>query len=295
MQWTGDVARGSWIAPRLHGWGTVNSTVPAGFDAYARIFHPFRASRGEQGNDWTWTELAEHTGRVLHPLAQAANLLGSQEYSTVSDWSVGFPHFGFLPPVSLAALVEPLRAATSTPNDVTIGVWDGWGELSPETMSVFAWFAEPHGSPEAAAKTKALEGELREHKSADVSAEVARAVHTGSFGDPRPLVLQLPGRDYVLLTTALDELADPIWPYRAGIGWIPDSLPFGGSGPMPQLIWPADRAWCIASEIDFDSTVVGGSRSLINEIVTSGLEALAVPEDGDLSENGDLINPKPPH
>ncbi len=293
MKWTGDVGRGSWIGARLRGWGTVSSTTPAGFDAYARIFHPFRASRGEQSDDWTWAELAERTGRTFHPLAQAANLLGSHEFSAVGDWSVGFPSLGFLAPVSLAALVEPLGAATTTPDDVTIGVWDGWGELSPETMSVFAWFDEPHGSPEAAAKTRALEGELREHKSAAVSAEVARAVHTGSFGDPRQLVLQLPGRDYVLLTTALDELADPTWPYRAGIGWIPESSPFGGSGPMPQLIWPADRAWCIASEIDFDSTVIGGSRSLIDAILASGLEALAVPEDGDLSENGDRINPKP--
>jgi len=28
--------------------------------------------------------------------------------------------------------------------------------------------------------------------------------------------------------------------------------------------------------------------------LASGLEALAVPEDGDLTENGDRINPKPP-
>jgi hypothetical protein len=140
----------------------------------------------------------------------------------VSDWSVGFPRFGFLGPVSVAALVEPLRAATSTPEDITIGIWDGWGELSPETMSVFAWFDEPHGSPQAAAKARALKGELRDHRS-------------------------------------------------------------------------ADQAWCIASEIDFDSTVVGGSRYLIDAILASGLEALAVPEDGDLSENGDRINPKPPH
>lgn len=35
----------------------------------------------------------------------------------------------------------------------------------------------------------------------------------------------------------------------------------------PQLWWPEDRAWCIASEIDFSWTYVGGTEELIGELL----------------------------
>jgi hypothetical protein len=35
----------------------------------------------------------------------------------------------------------------------------------------------------------------------------------------------------------------------------------------PTLWWPADRAWCVASEIDFHSTYLGGSRQLIADVL----------------------------
>jgi hypothetical protein len=295
MEWTGDVTRGSWIGPRLRGWGTVNSTAPAGFGAYARIFHPFHAGRAtvDIEVEWTWAELARRTGRTMHPLAQAANLLGSDGATTVGDWEVGFPEFGLLQPESLAALIDPLRAATSTPDDVTIGIWDGWGELNTSGGSVFGWFPADDPPEVAAAAQEAMEREFREQRVAAVDPDVAKAVNSGSLGEGHRLLLQLPGRDYALLATTLDELADPDWPYSAGIGWRREYTRFGAAGPMPQLIWPADQAWCVASEIDFDSTVVGGSRTLIDAVLSSGLEALAVPEDGDLTENGDRINPGP--
>jgi hypothetical protein len=35
----------------------------------------------------------------------------------------------------------------------------------------------------------------------------------------------------------------------------------------PNLWWPADHAWCVASEIDLDETFVGGSRNCIDRIL----------------------------
>jgi hypothetical protein len=35
----------------------------------------------------------------------------------------------------------------------------------------------------------------------------------------------------------------------------------------PNLWWPRDRAWCVASEIDLYSTYVGGSQALIDRIL----------------------------
>ncbi len=45
----------------------------------------------------------------------------------------------------------------------------------------------------------------------------------------------------------------------------------------PNLMWPNDHAWCLATEIDFDTTLVGGSQDLVADITASPrLEALAI-------------------
>jgi len=96
-------------------------------------------------------------------------------------------------------------------------------------------------------------------------------------------LFQWPGREYLLMATTLAELADPGWPERAGIG-----------GLMPQMLWPADRTWSVASEIDWDSTIVAGSRSLIDAVLADErFESFEVHESSDLTWDGDTINPRP--
>ena len=87
----------------------------------------------------------------------------------------------------------------------------------------------------------------------------------------------------------------------AGFGWVPDPVPAPllalperplllYRGPLgaatalcepfeqsPTLWWPADRTWCVATEVDFHSTYVGGSKPLIDRLLGDDrLEALAV-------------------
>lgn len=71
--------------------------------------------------------------------------------------------------------------------------------------------------------------------------------------------VDLPHRTYVL--------------YRGG---LEDALAFVESqGQTPNLWWPQDHSWCVASELDLTWTHVGGSRELVDELVGSpGLEAL---------------------
>ena len=60
-----------------------------------------------------------------------------------------------------------------------------------------------------------------------------------------------------------------------------------------NLWWPADRAWCVVTDIDLMSTYVGGSHACIGEVLdTPGLEAV-VAAPGDLVAV-DPINPAPP-
>lgn len=69
------------------------------------------------------------------------------------------------------------------------------------------------------------------------------------FGLPR-----YAGRDYLLLCGPLKSAVELIEK-----GLIHTS---------PNYIWPSDRSWCVVTDIDLDSTLVGGSDSLIEEIIT---------------------------
>ncbi len=59
-----------------------------------------------------------------------------------------------------------------------------------------------------------------------------------------------------------------------------------------NLWWPADRAWCVATDIDLMSTYVGGSAACVAELmVTPGLEVMrAQPADRVAI---DPVNPRP--
>ena len=87
--------------------------------------------------------------------------------------------------------------------------------------------------------------------------------------------------DYVLAQTDTAELAEPGWGRHIGLR----------TDEPPQLLWPEDHAWVLATEIDWDSTIVAGSRALIDSILTDDrFEAYPVDENSDLSWNGDTIN-----
>lgn len=60
---------------------------------------------------------------------------------------------------------------------------------------------------------------------------------------------------------------------------------------ISNLLWPSDRAWFLASEIDFDSTLVGGRSDLIEAIIDSReLEAWPVGPADSLAADADRIN-----
>ncbi len=85
------------------------------------------------------------------------------------------------------------------------------------------------------------------------------------------------------------------WVFRGSITelvrppWFDEEM--GRSAQTPNLAWPADRSWCMATEIDFDSTLVGGTAQLIAAVVHSpGLEALEVTASSNLSSEADTVN-----
>ncbi|MBF4581464.1 hypothetical protein ITJ54_02140 [Curtobacterium sp. VKM Ac-2865] len=101
-----------------------------------------------------------------------------------------------------------------------------------------------------------------------------------------------------LFSSSSSELADPTWAQRTVPGWACSRL--GQEGPYASLIWPEDHAWVVASEEDWDSTIVAGSRTLVDDVLADDrFEAFEVHEGDDLSWDGDLVNarqaPRPEH
>jgi hypothetical protein len=94
-------------------------------------------------------------------------------------------------------------------------------------------------------------------------------------------LLRLPDREYLLLSGQLSAAAQIGDPGGPG-GYEPHS---------PNLFWPADRAWCVASEIDFDSTLIGGTPGLVRAILDApGLDSWPVGPDDSLAHDADHIN-----
>lgn len=268
-----EVSVGDWIVRRAGGWATAGGVAGTGFEAYARVLHPMSAEHRDGRHErWTWAEVAQRKGKVMHPLVQSPALLGGVEGVVHFDdgWSVDRRQAadGDPPPELFHGLVDVAATATTT-DELVAAVWYGWG-LPDDRAFIFSYDEAQELSPREKAQHEAR---MRAAARARVSDEYRRAVTTG----PR---MQWPGRDMVLLATTFDELGDVAWPGNAGV----DENPLA-------MLWPGDHAWVLASEIDWDFTIVAGSAALIGRVLADPRwEALPVGPDDDLSWAGDRVN-----
>ena len=276
---------GGWIRPRLRRYGTVSGTVPSGYPAYARIFHPGEAQllswRGShpvsEEQVLRWSGLAKLRGTTAHPLMQWPALLAGHRNPGYGEpgWQYHEPRQGSLPQEELAAISRVL-AKHSPGTEITAGLWEGYawihGGDAVATLELSSW---SRGGDQSAADPDLESGP--EFQPPPTPAVLPFEVRTG----PK---LELPDRAYFLFAGALSLFEDRLWQVRSG--WDGDGT--------PNLLWPTDRSWCLASEIDFDSTIVGGSADLIRDLLACPeIEALPVPADGDLTAFADHINEGP--
>lgn len=55
--------------------------------------------------------------------------------------------------------------------------------------------------------------------------------------------------------------------------------------------WPADRAWATSNDTDLDSTLIAGTRPLVDDLLADErLEVLPWPVDGSLWSGADRLN-----
>jgi hypothetical protein len=253
----GDVSGAGWIAPRLgpFGSGRVDSVVPAGFAGYARVLHPLRDADGRPA---TWAAVCARLGATAHPLMQwnaiAGVVHGTAGGVTTSTarWPGEPPWLGSLDPAALGALLAVLAAHTRRADLCYLALWEGYGQV---------WTHAPrHAGPARGSDPTAND-----------------PISNGAILDgPR---LRLPSRDYVLFRGPLAAAA------AVGRRWDPHWAQ------SPNLFWPADRSWCVASEIDFDSTLVAGPAALIDGVLADpALEAWRVGPGDSLAYDADTIN-----
>lgn len=246
------VEAADWIRERLHGFAVdVGSVIPEGFAAYARIFHP--AWRGARGQEAVrWSEIAASTGRAVHPEMQFHMIAApAPGHAVVYPVWRGEPRLGVLPESQVGALAGLLSTHTTTRERCWFCLWDGYGYLHAGGMAVFRSYFTGPGTP-------------------PVPEPIALPAFPPIPSRSRRLV-RLPARDYLLYTGAVEQSA----------GW-PDG---------PNLWWPEDRSWCVASEIDFPYTYVGGSDELIAEVLEHPLlEALPSSIHDGITADSDRVN-----
>lgn len=89
--------------------------------------------------------------------------------------------------------------------------------------------------------------------------------------------VQLPHRNYVLYAGPIDLALAAL-----------DSF---GDAPSPNLWWPDDRAWIVATEIDYAWTYVGGSAGLIDGLLSDDrLETLPAKLSDKPFYDSDVVN-----
>jgi hypothetical protein len=115
----------------------------------------------------------------------------------------------------------------------------------------------------------------------DAGFSLASGLRSPLSRDARHLVRLPYDRSYLLFTGPLPGALQIGWP------WVLDSL----RTQSPNLFWPNDRAWCVASEIDFDSTLVGGTTELVDAVLGNpALDAWPVGPNDSLAYDADEIN-----
>ncbi|KAA1397528.1 hypothetical protein [Aeromicrobium ginsengisoli] len=144
----------------------------------------------------------------------------------------------------LDALCEVLARHTATPNDCFFGLWDGYGELyGGEAVRFLTAFSGPTRWPS------------RMFGKEKPPPPVPPAFPISVLEGPKVTFFH----DYLLFGGALAEAGE----------WGATSYGHAISRDInsPNLMWPADRAWFVTTNIESTWTGVGGTAALIGDLL----------------------------
>lgn len=250
-----DGSIGAWIRPRLTSWSTITGVIPSGCESYVRVLHP--VDHDDQ-QTIRWRDVSAATGRQVHPLVQWWRLIDAEDSMNPSSelWTGSDPEVGELAQPDNQNLLDLLAHHTTTPDDAYFALW--LGNAAFNKGATVRLGVDAHG--------------ISHSEEVDV-APIAALLSQSS-------TLEHPGRSYGVLAGGIDEASA-----------IPGLLGSVFPGPSANLVWPSDRSWCVATEVDFDSTLVGCSASAAADLLEStSLETFRIQPGDSLAYDADLVN-----
>lgn len=170
---------------------------------------------------------------------------------------------------ALYATVAAVAARhTSTPDEAWFAIWEGHGFANATTH--VAWQGPLDDETRAALdaeRARLRDEDVRRNGAIRAALDELPAFETYCFGHSFRRYLLLRGP--VGAVTQLDDPGSP------------------GSFQQPDLWWPADRRWFVATDTDFWSLYVGGDEAFVDELASSvatavercGVDARVEPED----------------
>lgn len=230
-----DPSHAVWIGERLarsHGLLRVGDLVPSGFERYGRLLHPVR--HREEGAV-RWARVANWSGRALHPTVLFDDLARRADGAQWENVGGARPEVGELSRSLVAHLAGIAADFTSTPEESWYCVWFGYGGLEQlEDLAI------PINPADLASARQCLLYKVPVGQAANLE---VRATTGPSFG--------------VLWWKDPGSLEGGIRNDWGEVHWLFHS---------PMYWWPDDHAWFLSTDIDAQSTYIGGSADLIERL-----------------------------
>ena len=260
-----DVAAARWVERGTnHSSRGVDALIPAGFSAHARIFHP---AESNDGLPVRWASVAEWAGRTAHPL------MGFARVSVpAAGFGAGPAPWLHSPPDELGdndvmELAQFLAGYTSNAEQCFFGIWEGYGQFGAGgTVILSADGGIPLSPPPEVLSAQ----------------QVQELIDADNVLSPPPEVL-----------SAQQFICDD-WKYllyQGPLDALHNFLTHRFWGDVPNIWWPADRAWFVMSHYDLDSTYIAGSEECIQALLNHpSFEVMAIAGDAPFGWGQDQVN-----
>ena len=265
---------GDWVTPATHDWGRVSGLVPDVFASYGRIFHP--AMREVEERDLPLRAPGEsRTGVPVHArmdgvqwrevrwreVAEANGRVAhpAMEWTAITG-SYELSWGGMQP-----GIWEQVPARGSLPQRLARVVCEILTAFTttPERCWCAVW--EGHGDLIGLRSDRTLPRLELQHRSMIVAEGPVSAVSETSFSDP------------ISETSPDRERRRQVEGYRG-----------------PSLWWPEDRAWCVASDVDLQTTYLGAASDCVDRLIADGrIETMRATADQSVTIDADTVNPQP--
>jgi hypothetical protein len=157
-----------------------------------------------------------------------------------------------------------------------------WDYLASDSQPP-VWDDAPSGGHLPVAVAARLAAVLRRHTGTPADCRFGRWAGFGfdvAVVEALPQLLLRGGQDMVVVRGTVDDAVRNLAPEP--------------NEQSANLWWPADRAWCVVTDIDLLSTYVGGSAACIADLLaTPGLEVVPAAPDDPVGVDADAVNPQP--